>query len=216
MPTAVRSLLAALVATAAVVGGGVVLTDPPPEEPVAAPPPEAPAITLDDLDTTTIAANRAGFCAGVAEEEVVAALGAEPTGQTSYVNGERADLAPDTSDVAHEFGCTWTAADGGTARGWVFAPPVTPDRARALARDALGTRRCERLPTAATFGTTSAATRCTVRRTREVAYRGLFGDAWLTCSLSGPAGAPAADLEARASRWCAAVVLASSTESATG
>lgn len=214
MPTAVRSLFVAAVATAAAVAGGVVLAGPE-EQPVAAPPPEAPAVTLAEIDTTTIAANRADFCAGIADEEVVAALGAEATQETSYANGERAELAPGTSDVAHEFGCTWTAADGGIARGWVFAPPVTADRARTLTQAALTARRCQRLA-AATFGTPSAVTSCTARGTREVSYRGLLGDAWLTCTLSGPASTPAADLEARASRWCAAVVLASSAENVTG
>lgn len=213
MPTVVRSLLGAVVVTAAVVAAGVAVVAPE-EQPAAAPPPEAPALTLGELDTTTIAANRTGFCAGIAAEEVAAALGAEATQAASYVNGERAQLAPRTRDVAHEFGCSYSAADGGTARGWVFAPPVTAERARALARGAVRERRCERLPAAAEFGTTSAATRCTVRGTTTIAYQGLFGDAWLTCTLSGPDSATV--LATRASRWCAAVVMAGSTAVAEG
>lgn len=214
VPTVVRSLLAALVATAASVAAGVVLVGPAERE--AAPPEVAPSLTLADLDTTTLAATRAGFCGSVAPEHVVEALGAEPADATSYDNGEQVPLVGDLTDVAHEFGCTWTAADGGRARGWVFAPPVTADRAARLVRVAPRGEGCRRLPGAASYGVPSVAVVCPVDGGREVSYRGLFGDAWLSCALSAPATTPREELLARADRWCATVAVAGTAGSAAG
>lgn len=214
VPTLVRSLLAAVVATAASVGAGVALVGPAERD--AAAPEVAPSVTLADLDTTTLAASRAGFCAGVAPARVVEALGAEPADTASYDNGEQVLLAGDLTDVAHEFGCTWTAADGGRARGWVFAPPVAADRAARLVRVALRGEGCSRLPGAASYGVPSVAVVCPVDGGREVSYRGLFGDAWLSCALSAPATTPREELIERADRWCATVAIAGSTDSTAG
>ena len=41
---------------------------------------------------------------------------------------------------------------------------------------------------------------------RVRSYRGLFGDAWLTCELATPVAVAPAALEERAGRWCAQVV----------
>lgn len=207
MPTAVRSLLAAVVATAAVVGAGVALSAPEDDEPVAEVVPTT--TTIADLDTSTAAGRRTGFCDRVAPEDVAEALGSAPTADSSYENGEPMPLAAGGDDVAHEFSCTWTGADGTVARGWVFAPPVTPERARDLRRLAVRTPECRRLPDAPAFGASSAALRCSVDGAREVSFRGLLGDAWLTCALRGP---ETDDLEDRADRWCASVLLAATAE----
>jgi len=210
VPTALRSLLAALVATAAVVGGGVVMSGPEEEPPAADPP--APSITLADLDTTALAARRAAFCDALAPEQVTEALGGEATGSTSYENGDRAPVAPDVTDVAHEFGCTWTGADGTEARAWVFAPPVTAGQARRLARAAVRTAGCAKVAGAPALGTPSVGVACTVPAGQALGYRGLLGDAWLACSLTG-AGT---DLAERTDRWCAAVVTATTSTSTPG
>lgn len=206
MPTAVRSLLVAVVATAAAVAGGVALVGteteaPPVEEPVT-------GLALADLDTTVLAVARTGFCEAVAPTEVAAALGAEPAEESSYGNGDRARLAAG-ADVAHEYGCAWTAAAGTEARAWVFAPPVTEARARQVRREAARGEGCERLADAERFGSTTVALTCAADDEVEVSYRGLFGDAWLTCTLRGPAADRAA-LEERADRWCATVAVATS------
>lgn len=54
------------------------------------------------------------------------------------------------------------------------------------------------------FGSPSVSTRCTGDGTTEESYRGLFGDAWLTCTLSTP-GDPV-DLPERTSAWCVSVL----------
>ena len=62
----------------------------------------------------------------------------------------------------------------------------------------------------ATEGTSAAtvALLCRQGGARQQSYRGLFGDAWLTCQLSAPAGVAASVLQDRAGRWCVAVAQA--------
>jgi hypothetical protein len=116
-------------------------------------------------------------------------------------------------DVAHEFGCAWTAADGAVARAWVFAPPVTRARAHAL-RDAELRPRCT-VAKGTQFGTPSVATRCRTAEGSEQGYFGLFGDAWLSCTLTLPGADASTDQPERTSHWCAAVLLAASAETST-
>ncbi|MBC9734117.1 hypothetical protein [Nocardioides marmotae] len=215
MPSGVRALIASLVATAALVGVGVVLSDPQgssgpagPTSPTAAPPVALdPDTGLDDLETRGLAAVRGPFCAGIAPAAVEAALGGAPTRAEAYGNGESAALTPRVTDVAHEHGCLWSTG-GTTARGWVFAPPVTPARARGLVRLATGGRGCSRVADAPTFGEPGVALVCRRGDVREASYRGLLGDAWVVCSISAPRSLDRAEQLARTSRWCAAVVAA--------
>jgi hypothetical protein len=66
------------------------------------------------------------------------------------------------------------------------------------------------VPDASAFGSPSVAVGCRAGRTLTAAYHGLFGDAWLSCSLAVPVGGAArADLVDRAGRWCVAVAAAS-------
>ena len=148
---------------------------------------------------------RASFCARVAPAAVEDALGTEADDDQEWVNGRRAEVADGVPDVAHEFGCRWSAADGTTATGWVFAPPVTPRDARGLARAAAAADGCQAVPGAPAFGSPSVAVRCDDGTT---SFHGLFGDAWLSCSLAG-ATSVAPDPEV-AGRWCATVVQAAS------
>jgi hypothetical protein len=211
VPTAVRSLLAAVLATVASVAIGVVATGP--DDPDPAPP--APAdLALADLDTSVLAAHRTGFCPAITAAQVAGALGGEPAGSASYDNGDEVPIAAEVTDVAHEFGCSWTAADGAVARGWVFAPPVSAERSARLARAATQAPGCRPLPEASAYGASSVAVVCADEGLRTVSHRGLFGDAWLSCSLSAPTAVPRDELVDRADRWCAAVALASASDPA--
>jgi hypothetical protein len=163
------------------------------------------AYATDDLAVT-----RAAFCAAVPEEALVEAVGTEPASATAYGNGDRARLGKGLRDVAHEYGCAWTAP-GAAARAWVFAPPITARAARGLARAVRAEPTCEPVPDAPAYGRPSAAAVCDAGGRREVSFRGLFGDAWLTCTLSVSARVPRPDLVDRAGRWCVAVAEAART-----
>lgn len=195
----------ATVVTLGVVGVVVAVLDPFADE--SSPGDEAPYATtpLEGFETTTLTVPRAGFCSAVDPREVEAALGGEPDGARGYENGEEVTLADGLTDVAHEFGCVWSAGDGSEARAWVFAPPVDADRAEMLVREASRTAGCEASPTPA-YGAPSVGLTCTGEGGTRASYRGLFGDAWLTCELTSadPAVDPAA-LRERAGAWCVGV-----------
>lgn len=206
MSTVVRALGLSALLTLVPVGIGVGVADDRTPAPEAA---SYQGTDLADFDTTTAVVQRAPFCELVAEEAVEEALGG--AGElTAWGNGEQAAALPD-GDVAHEYGCGYTGA-GTEARAWVFAPPVTRTRAQALA-EVSPAKGCTATAGAAAFGSPSAATTCTSGEQRTVSWRGLFGDAWLTCSLTQGVGTPEADLVARAGRWCVAVAQAASVAS---
>ncbi|MDN4172495.1 hypothetical protein QWY28_06035 [Nocardioides sp. SOB77] len=215
MPSGVRALLASVLATGVVVGSGVALTGPQDAADTAdrtAPPAAGPAVLapgtgLEDLETRGLAALRAPFCAGVTAAAVEDALGGPAVRAEAYDNGETAELTPQVTDVAHEHGCTWGGART-TARGWVFAPPVTPARARGLADGATAGRGCSRVADAPDLGEPGVALVCRRGDVREASYRGLLGDAWLVCSITAPRSLDRTEHLERASRWCAAVVTA--------
>ena len=169
--------------------------------------PSDPATPLESLSTRDLAVARVSFCPMVSPDAVKAALGAEPAASTSYDNGDPAWVTREVKDVAHEYGCTWRAKGGATARAWVFAPPITRARARDLVRSSVR-RGCAKVA-GPDFGSPSVTTRCrTPKGGIEVGYFGLFGDAWLSCTLGSRAEEDRADLPERTSRWCAAVVTA--------
>lgn len=189
--------VAALLLAATGCSGG---SDPTPAAPTPTPTP------LSAFDTTGLTVARASFCANVAPASVEDALGGPVESSGEWANGERARLSDDTTDVAHEFGCRWSAADGTTALGWVFAPPITPRRAEELGRAATQVTGCRAVPGAPPFGTHAVAVRC---QDGTTAFHGLFGDAWLSCSLQVPAaGAGGGTDVERAGRWCATVLQA--------
>src|SRR5690349_12752595 len=99
-------------------------------------PPSVTSTPLSEFATDTLTVARADFCSQVAPGAVEAALGGAADRAEKWVNGDRVRLADGVKDVAHEFGCRWSAADGTTAQGWVFAPPVTPGEAAGLRRAA--------------------------------------------------------------------------------
>ncbi len=204
------ALVVAAVATVVVVAVGLVVAlggdDDP--EPTSAPSPSptptaTPVVPLAEVDTLTTAVRREAFCDAVAPEAVEAALGGPAADTTTYVDGQNAQVTGQVRDIAHEFGCGWTTKTA-AARAWVFAPPVTPRAATALVRDARQEEGCEPLADAATFGSPSLALLCRTPRGLQVSFRGLFGDAWLTCSVAGQLDR--AEVVERADRWCVSVL----------
>ena len=200
-----RYVLLALALTLLPVAAGVVWADGGEDEPEAPQPPTYESTPLASYDTASVTVARAGFCERIPEEAVVEALGGEPSDAASYGTGERAAVTGSTEDVAHEYGCRYQGADGAEARAWVFAPPVTIERARDLVEEASGIGGCRPQQQAEEYGAPSLALLCPARGRRFASYRGLFGDAWLACSVAVP-GSPS-DPEAldRAGRWCVAV-----------
>jgi hypothetical protein len=172
-----------------------------------------PGSTLSDLDTSALVVRRAPFCDLDGPAAVSRALGEEPTDVTAHRSGQRTRIddgtGHDVTDVVHEFGCTWTAG-GARAEAWVFVPPVTRDRARTLVDLAEKAAGCTALTGAAAYGDPSVATTCRRDSGIQVGYRGLFGDAWLTCTLTTPGGQQE-ELADQAGRWCAAVATGASS-----
>lgn len=196
-PAAVAAvaLLLAVSATATGCSGGS-------DEPEAGPTTTTPT-PLSDFESSGLTVTRSAFCAQVAPAAVEDALGGASDSSDEWVNGDRAELTDEVTDVAHEFGCRWVAADGTTATGWVFAPPVTPKRADQLRAAAAKAPGCRTVTDAPPYGARSVAVRCEDGTT---AFHGLFGDAWLSCSVRvGSAGD--ADLGV-VGRWCVSVAQA--------
>lgn len=167
------------------------------------PAPEAAKPTpLAEFDGTTTQVRRASFCTLVPDAAAAAAVG-KVTATHHYGNGEQ---VPGVQDVAHEYGCVFDGADGLVARAWVFVPPVTPAQAAGYAAKALQAPGCTPLD-AGRFGASPVGTLCRTPEAVTATYRGLFGDAWLSCSLSAPpaAGIPDATLAERAGSWCVQV-----------
>lgn len=173
------------------------------------PAPAPPAdVALADLADQALVVRRQAFCEAVADEAVGTALGGAPDDAEAYGNGEVAPLTGSLRDVSHEYGCTWRTDDRATARAWLFAPPVTPGSAEDLTRGLRDTEGCRPLAGAPAYGDPGAAVVCRTGPVRRVERAGLFGDAWLTCSLTLPRDVRGRELEERSDRWCAAVLMA--------
>ncbi|WP_215816427.1 hypothetical protein [Pimelobacter sp. 30-1] len=208
MPTVLRALLLSALLTLIPVAIGVVVSDE-----TAPPPARKPAAytgtPLSEFDSTKAVVRRAPFCELVPAEAVKAALGTEASA-AGYDNGEQTEAIAG-GDVAHEYGCRASATEGATpglAEAWVFAPPVTADWAQRLVAAAGRTPGCAPLPGTPAYGAPSVGLVCTNGDQRSITFRGLYGDAWLACSLSLPAGLPQDQLVDRAGRWCVAVAQA--------
>jgi hypothetical protein len=203
-------LLLALVAVAgAAVTTAALLFGPTADEPAEerSEPDPSPTVTQRPLDLSHLPVARGLACATLDDPELVAALGAEVEDRDDYTSGDTIEIAPGVTDVAHEDGCVFTAG-GAQARVWVFAAPVGTPEARRLVGETRGVRGCTFPRDGTGFGSPGLTSVCPVRpRDGEppavaATLRGLFGDAWLSCQLSGPASeGPAAVLQ-RADRWC--------------
>jgi hypothetical protein len=171
-----------------------------------APAPEPTPITAYDAGSAAL--TREDFCDRIPEEAVTAAVG-ELASTDHYGNGERETVTKGVTDVAHEFNCTFTGDTGAIARAWVFVPRVTPEQARALVADATKAKGC-RAVDGESFGTPGTGSVCTTPDGTEATYRGLFTDAWFSCSVTAKDLDQAALLE-RAGQWCVSTATAAET-----
>ncbi len=154
---------------------------------------------LADYDTSELTVVRAAFCDRVNDDAVAAAVVDDPSDAQTWRPGGR---LPGSKDIGNEFGCAW-AAGSVTARAWVFAPPVTSERAADLAAEVVD-RKCERLRNAPDLGRSSVAQRCPGATGRTGIY-GLVGDAWVSCEISGLTGSESEDVDL-VGKWCVAVM----------
>jgi hypothetical protein len=159
---------------------------------------------LEDVDTTALRVRRAPFCHRVDPAATTQALGEEAAEVSAYRPGQRVRITRGVSDVVHEFGCRWTVGKD-TAEAWVFAPPVTRRRAAGLVQ-AKPVRTCQDDEAAPAFGDPYTSCLWRAGAMKGMRLAGLFGDAWLSCSLT-LAAASEEELTRRATRWCAAVAL---------
>ena len=208
MARPLRFLLLAVVVTAVLVGGGLALAGGKDDD-AAAPSPAATTTPfrttpLSEFESSTVSVRRAAFCDRIDPRQVTAALGGPTTAHRSWNDGDRTVLSPGVKDVAHEFGCEYTGADGVVARAWVFAPPVGTAQAGQLANEKAAAG-CASVP--GPFGSPGSATSCHSSAGRSARFQGLFGDAWLSCEVVVPPGStmPDAQLTDRAGRWCVGV-----------
>lgn len=179
------------------------------EKPSAAP--TAQPTPLSAFDATAVTIARTDFCDRIPETAVEDAVG-EVEGTDHYGNGEPATIVPGVKDVSHEFNCTFNGTSGATARVWVFVPQVTRARARKLVSAAGEPRGCRLVE--GDFGEPSTGVLCRSDSGTDASYRGLFGDSWLSCSVSDPdRRAQAAPLLERAGDWCVQSTTAAATAS---
>jgi hypothetical protein len=210
MPDRKRRYVAVAAAVATVVTAGIVAVGVVGvvEGPGAAPvspreqPPSVQEVPLSQGTLDGVEARRAPFCDALPAAAVAAAVG-KSAKASAYEPGDRFELEPGMTDIAHEFGCRFERGRT-VARAWVFAAPVSTGDARAMVRAAVEQKGCS--PTGPLgFGTPGAVLDCGAGRRRSLRAIGLFGDTWLHCELSAPAGA---DLAVRGQRWCAEVAIA--------
>lgn len=155
--------------------------------------------SLSRYDTSLISIVRAAFCDRVSGDAISAALSGEPEGEQSWRPG---GPLPGSKAISNEFGCAWTSGDV-RARAWVFAPPVTTERAVDLAVEVVD-ERCEPVQPVPDLGEPSAIQRCEDSSTRT-SIHGLVGDAWVSCEISGLTGGASVDTQL-VSEWCVAVL----------
>ena len=164
---------------------------------------------LDRMDTLALPVERAAFCGQLERGAPARALGGEVADATEYAPGDTVEVIEGEEAVSHEWSCTYASDAGVEARAWLFAPPITRDRGRALARDAR-VEGCRPVQQRVEFGRGSVGLVCDDLRGRTVSWRGLFGDAWLACSVRAPRETRVVELADRTQLWCAEVARAAS------
>ncbi len=167
---------------------------------------------LASYSTEGLSVGRSDFCGEINDGAIERALGGPSIDSANFGTGEPVEVSPGVTDIGHEFNCTFEAADGAVARAWVFAPPVTRDQADRLVRRSLKQPGCTPIPGAPAFGDPSVATSCGAEGRATIAFRGLFVDSWLSCSLTR-SGSPDEELTDQAGRWCVAVAQAANGQS---
>lgn len=166
----------------------------------------SPGPAPQDLDLSHLPVARSLACDTLDDETVTRALGAPATARRHYASGDRVEVADGVTDVVHEDGCVF-ASRAAEARVWVFTAPVSTAHAADLV-DRAGRRPwCTVVRDGAGFGEPGATDVCTSRRppATTVTLRGLFGDAWLSCSLEIREQVTSEAARARAERWCVQV-----------
>lgn len=196
------SFPAALLAGVLVAAVGCTSDDP-------APAPTVEATPIRDFEGTALELDPAPFCDRIGATAVEAAVGPDATAR-HWSSGDPVRMAPGVRDVAHENGCQWTGTTGDrardVARAWAFVPPVTVRQAGSLVREARKAQGCTPV-TAHAFGRPATGTVCTSKGARVASYQGLFGDVWLTCTVTDRGRQPQGRtmLLQRAGDWCVAV-----------
>lgn len=174
------------------------------------PPQAAQPKPITELDTSGMVIPRIAFCDLVGAQAAAKALGSEVADTDEWGAGDPAESAARPVDVANEFGCSWSAEDGSTARAWVFAVPVSRQLAAKALREGAARKGC-RTPSGPAFGSPSQLQVCTLADgTTRVRHAGLFGDTWLTCEVASPTAGPRV-LRERAGSWCVEVATALDT-----
>lgn len=202
-----RLLVLALVAALLVTGGAVALGTIATGDDQSSPPDDDPFLTteLDDFDVRGLAVRRASFCASIDPRQVAAALGADPESERTWDNGERVEVSEGVRDVVHEHGCEYVAGNT-SARGWVFAPPITQRRARQLLKGFVSPT-CAGLPESR-YGDPSVIASCDRQGGVTSIFAGRFGDAWLTCQLETQGPVDELEFAQRSARWCVSLAIA--------
>jgi hypothetical protein len=170
------------------------------------------------LDLSGLPVPRVPFCDVLAADDVAQALDGPVAGTDHYGNGDEVEVSPGYVDVSHEYGCVYEAADGTTAKVWVFARPVTRGEAQSLVRRARRGRDCA-FPESIGFGSPGLTSVCEVPGADpdggplvRARLEGLFGDTWVACEVAEPLEAAGtgtgarADVVQRADQWCTEVV----------
>lgn len=198
------STRSALVALTLALTAGILAACHGGDHDAAAPPKPTP---MTSYDGTVAHVRRISFCTRIPDDAIAAAVGTKVT-TAHYGNGEK---LPGSTELSHEYGCVFNGQDGLVARSWVFVPPVTLTTARSLVSKARRMPGCTPTP-AAKFGSPAVGTVCTENGVTTVTYRGLFGDAWLACSVGAPAEAatPPDKLVEKAGIWCVQVATTAS------
>lgn len=171
--------------------------------PTASPSPTVTPVSGRDLEGVSL--RRTSFCGDLPEGAPDRAVGGQVKDTVEYASGDRVEVAPGTTDIAHEYSCGYTSSGRAAARAWVFAPAVTPAQARDFAKAARSPRACRPLPGAAVLGDRAVGLVCTDHGVVTVSSRALVGDTWLSCEVAAP-DAPRDELVSRLDEWCGAVV----------
>jgi hypothetical protein len=223
-PRMLPAVLVATVTTAFLVAGCTAPTAS--REPSSTPASPSAPTAAQRPDLTGLSVPRAALCEALPEDAVTEALDGPVADTAHYLNGDEFEVRPGYVDVAHEYGCVYTGADGTTAKVWVFARPVQRHEARMLVRRARQRRDCA-FPQALTFGRPGLTSVCEISAAKgtprlvRARFEGLFGDSWVGCEVSEPMDRPGSaggahprrDVLQRADAWCVDVVTTVGTRS---
>ncbi len=203
MPRRLRPVLArALVVIAALAS----LTSCTSEGSTPAAKPSDNGTPLEKFETRRLTLAREPFCDELSAAAIDRALGGPQEGGAAYTDGQRGNVTGTVKDIAHESSCTFFRGKT-VARAWIFSPPITPGRAKDLVTSSEAAEDCS-VVEAPKFGRPSTTTDCVSSGRRQLTFRGLFGDAWLSCSLAVPVAEHDERLLDRAGRWCVEVARA--------